>query len=223
MIRTVRRNALALALLSTLPATNAAAAVLYEQALPGPSSTSTAWQWANGWCSPCIAPLDKDRVFASFALGGESELLGGSFAVIDTTPSGPQDISVSIWDKPFGTELFSATFAADAYARDYEPGSPSKHFAQLELPGWTLGPGSYWISLFGINGNSLTWGSDGRSGDDHIYRDGTLRTAPGSDQRYVGFSLFGNAVAEVPLPGTLGLLGLGLAGLLAFGRRARGA
>mgnify|MGYP003383363079 CR=1 FL=1 len=186
----------------------ARAAALYEQPLDS---------WNGGWCSPCDTGNLNFRMFASFTLGQSSTLQGGTFAVLDHTLGGSNDLNVSIWDAPRGNQLFSRDFSASDYL---QLGSESTHYAVMALPEWKLDAGAYWISLTGINGNFMSWGSDKRRGDDSYFRpNGELA----GNQYYVGFSLDGKAKppTAVPVPGTLGLLLAGLGALGLIGRRRR--
>lgn len=197
---------LQLSLACCLFAGAARAAPLYEQPLDS---------WSGGWCSPCDTDRLNFRMFASFSLKSTSTLQGGTFAVLDHTLIGSNDLNVSIWDAPQGNQLFSRNFSGGDYL---QLGSESIHYAVIDLPEWTLAAGSYWISLTGINGNFLSWGSDKRRGDDSYFRpNGELA----GNQYYVGFSLDGNArpPTTVPVPGTLGLLLAGLGALGLIGRR----
>lgn len=161
----------------------ASATTLYEQALDS---------WATGWCSPCGAEGLDFRVFASFRLEGAATLEEAAFAILDHTIAGGDDINVSIWDAPRGNVLFAADFAEDTYTRQ---GTESTHWAVVKLPDWTLPAGTYWISLYGLDGNYLSWGSDHRRGDDvHVLGDGEKV----SEERYVGFRLSGREIASLP-------------------------
>lgn len=181
----------------------ASAAILVEQPLG---------DWTVGWCSPCNGSFDDSRVFARFSTTVDAVVDSATFDVVFT--SEPGDVSVSIWDTPFGTELYSATF--DKADFTLTPNG-SVSVLTVALPDWALSAGSYSLSLFGRNGTTLGWGTDERMGDD-------TRWFPAGptlidDQAYVGFRLAGTVVPE---PGTWALMlgGLVAAGTL-VGRRSR--
>lgn len=200
------------------------AATLVEQVL---DDTST----YTSYCSPCWYDPDNlgRRAFAYFEVDERVALTGGSFAVLDylldtRLPNGTYqaiwNIDVSIWGDPSSdaAPLFSETFTD--YTRS---ANTARHWATVELSSqWILEPGGYWISLFGVDGNKTGWGKASFEGDDGVFRaDGTREAS----RPHYGFSLAGELAAppaEVPLPGTFGLLGIGLAvtGLL---RRSRAA
>jgi hypothetical protein len=175
------------------------AAILVEQPLGA---------WTEGWCSPCNSAFDDIRVFARFTTAADTVVDSATFDVKFT--SDPGDVSVSIWDTPFGTELYSATFEKSDFT--LAPNG-SVSVLTVALPDWVLAAGSYSLSLFGRNGTTLGWGTDFRTGDD-------TRWFPGgptllSDDAYVGFSLSGTVVPE---PGTWALM---LGGLVATGTLVR--
>jgi hypothetical protein len=218
-----------------LTVATAQASTLYEQLLPAGWATQSG---PGAVCSPCnIGALADQRIYASFDLGGPAKLDGLQFAVLNNVLGPLGDFSVSIWreldkqkDKPFR----EFTFTAGSYA----PVPTGRSYLDVALPDWNLGKGSYYLSIFGTGEKgALQWGFDPQTGDDLSFRNDVLHSA----DLYVGFSLYdgqpagsvhsGNspqsttftteAPAAVPLPGTLGLLGAGLAALALTRRRAR--
>lgn len=160
--------------------------------------------WASGWCSPCYAsgPFDTDfRVFASFKLNTQTVLTLGRFAIADISP-GVDDLNISIWNQPFNTQFYSLTVAGSDYRRSPMGNDPLLYWAEIKLPSWSLPANNYWISLYGVNGNRVGWGSDYRSGDDRQFL--LPYNAILNSTRYVGFSL---AYSPVPIPGAAWLFG----------------
>lgn len=198
---------------SLLLAQTPRAATLVEEVLPA------------GWsatCSPCTFPgapesFSASRVFASFDLGAGAVLDGARFPVSNTLLGVLGDFSVSIWSSPFAAEgpLLQTSIGGNDYARFIG----STGFIEIALPNWQLAAGSYWLSVFGVNGAGFQWGGVFGEGDDRRYINGNLFLAPGGagPQSYrQGFSLRGSEPVVTPIGGTLPLLlgGVGLLGLL---------
>jgi hypothetical protein len=186
----------------------AQARVLYDQPLAN---------WSDGFCSPCSGDFDGayQRTFGSFSLSNETTIQKARFAVSDFSPLSDV-LHISIWDVPNGSQLFSTLAFGGSYTKVLNPDA-NDYFADVALPNWRLAAGSYWISLFGTNGNRIGWGTDFRGGDDAQYNfDGSRFTST----IYVGFTLYGHE-GIVPEPGTLALILGGMVGVVSVRRSHR--
>ncbi|MFM7783755.1 MAG: hypothetical protein ACKPE6_03760 [Gammaproteobacteria bacterium] len=220
MARTSTSSALLSALLSglLLASTVASAApVSIEQSLTS--------GWSGGFCSPCNGAVKlSTRYFASFSVQEGATFSGASFAVSQNALLGyVTSFSVSIWRSPIDGELLhEALFDPGDYVRNGLPAGTlsGRCFIDVLLPDWFLNPFDYWISLY-APGASISWGSDGRAGDDRGY---TLKNGAWEEianDPYLGFSLRGKTgPSTVPIGGTLPLLLAGLAALAVTRRRA---
>jgi hypothetical protein len=219
-----RRNPtrlLPLALAATFAAGSAhAAQVTISQTLtPG---------WTGGFCSACAINSIVTRQFASFTVTEAMTLSEASFAIREQPVFGAvtSNFSVSIWATPLeGSALFEAAYGPGGYTtQNLGTGAATSGSVSLDLPAWTLDPGTYWISIFAnASQGSLIWGTDGSAGDDVGFAlvNGVWTATRG---RNFGFSLTGETAVATPLPGTLGLLGAGLGVLGGLQRlRARSA
>ena len=99
-------------------------------------------------------------------------------------------MSFTVWDEPFGNLLHSLNVSEGAY--DVIPHTGDLHWAVVNFPDWELEAGSYWISMFGANGD-MSWGTDFRRSDDRQYE---LSGDLNQPINYVGFSLSGTIVPE---------------------------
>lgn len=179
--------------------------------------------WSDAFCSPCNGAVKlSGRYFASFSVQEGATFSEASFAVSQNALLGyVTSFSVSIWRAPIdGERLHEALFAPGGYVRDGLPAGTAagRGFIDVVLPDWFLNPGDYWISLY-APGASISWGSDGRVGDDGGYtlQNGVWKKI--ANASYLGFSLRGQtSPSTVPIGGTLPLLLAGLAAL-AFTRR----
>lgn len=209
-------------IVSLLFSTAGRAATIVEQALP-PS-------WTFTTCSPCVfqgAPVSfsASRAFASFDTATAAVLDGARLPVLNSSFGVLGDFTVSIWSSPFAAEgpLLQALIREGDYARFIG----STGFIDISLPDWQLTAGSYWLSVFGVNGDGFQWGGIADAGDDRRFINGVAVLAPGgtAERNYLqGFSLLGNervtAPVTAPIGNTLPLLLCGL-GLLTVLRRQR--
>ena len=123
--------------------------------------------WNTGPCSPCDG--GRHRTYGSFSLDDDATVTGGRFAVTEDVGSASDDLNISIWDTPGGTLLYETTVTGSQYTKESEfPNDfgTSNYWAVIDLPDWDLGAGDYYVSLYGVNGHTLGWGSDYTSGDD---------------------------------------------------------
>jgi len=198
------------------------AATIVEQALP-PS-------WTFATCSPCVFPgapvsFSASRAFASFDTATAAVLDGARLPVLNSSLGVLGDFTVSIWSSPYAAEgpLLQTLIREGDYARFIG----STGFIDIALPDWQLTAGSYWLSVFGVNGDGFQWGGIADAGDDRRFINGVAVLAPGAttQRNYLqGFSLRGNelvtAPVTAPIGNTLPLLLCGL-GLLTVLRRQR--
>ncbi len=163
-------------------------------------------------------------MFASFELDVAAVLDRARLPVLINPFGGVGDFSLSIWSSPFAAEgpELEALIRKNSYSLSVD----SRNYIEFETPAWELKPGSYWLSVFGVNGDSFQWGAISGIGDDRRYLNGDLFEADsGSPASYLlGFSLLGNelvtAPVTAPIGNTLPLLLCGL-GLLTVLRRQR--
>lgn len=184
--------------------------------------------WDKAICSGCnLGSLMNHRAYAGFEIDGPVKLTGLEFAVVNGVFN-LGEFSVSIWrqldkqnDKPFREMVFGPG--------DYDAVGKGRGFVDVSLPGWALGKGYYYLSIYGTGDGAwegFQWGYGPDQGDDLVLKNDLVDRTGLS----FGFTLFddGNVDpnlslarlstfseqgAAVPVPGTLGLLGLGLAAL----------
>ncbi len=206
-------------LIVVLLAASVRAGTIVEQDLPTTWLTAT---MSSAFCSPCLPSQPGSRMYASFDLGQDAVIDAARFPVF-TNPFGLLgDFTVSLWANPLDPSgpLVQTLVREGEYARFIG----SRGYIDIRLPEWNLAAGSYWLSVFGVNGDSFQWGGVFDAGDDRRFVNGVVTVGSPTAQPLnylLGFSLQGReSVVTTPIGGTLPLLAGGL-GLLALTRRRR--